>query len=165
MNVNAHLGTIEYEGATYQAIEPEYQTGAAAAVDLATPYDFDLKPGERAVVNTGIIAHAPRGYAFFILPRSSVSHKREVYVSNSPGLIDSDYSGKNDYIGVAMVNRGTEVQSFKRGDRIAQMMLVEVPRIFFRWHPNADFYSPVSRGGFGSTDRKIKAPTYPMPKG
>lgn len=151
MNIDSYFGTVEFGGKTYEAIEPKHQTLGSAGADLATPYPFSLKPGEKILVNLGIIARAPRYKMFLFLPRSGIAFKRLVVIPNSPGLIDSDYSGPEDQLKVGLYNMGNEEVSFKRGDRIAQMVCVDYNPIAFKRHKTPDFGRGGSRGGFGST--------------
>jgi dUTP pyrophosphatase len=68
---------------------------------------------------------------------------------NSPGLIDSGYRGE---IEILLINHGQEAVKFQRGDRIAQLVIIEVPRV--TWTEKAALPAS-SRGdrGFGSTGR------------
>lgn len=117
--------------------------------DLMTSVDVDLKPGERSAVPTGVAVAIPPGYAGLVLPRSGNARRHGVGVVNSPGLIDPGYRGE---IAVLLINHGTEPVRFRRGERIAQLMVVAVPDI--TW-VEADTLSETERGsgGFGSSGR------------
>lgn len=118
-----------------------------AAVDLHSRVDVALEAGERESVPTGIAVSIPEGYAGLVLPRSGHAQRHGVGVVNGPGLIDSSYRGE---ISVLLINHGSEVVRFGRGDRIAQLAIVPVPSI--EW-VEVDGLDETGRGsgGFGST--------------
>ncbi|MDH3190099.1 MAG: dUTP diphosphatase [Acidimicrobiia bacterium] len=120
-----------------------------AAVDLHTRIDFDLKPGQRLTVPTGLAVAIPDGYAGLVMPRSGHARDHGIGVVNSPGVIDSGYRGE---ISVLLINYGDESVDFSRGDRIAQISVVPVPEV--EWVEVEDL-DPSERGdgGFGSTGR------------
>ena len=68
-------------------------------------------------------------------------------MANAPGLIDSGYRGE---VKVILINHGDEPVSFERGDRIAQLMVVEAPAVVLDEVDDLDDTSRGS-GGFGST--------------
>lgn len=119
-----------------------------AGVDLYTAVDVDLKPGERAVVPTGIAIALPDGYAAFVHPRSGLAADHGVTIVNTPGTIDAGYRGE---IKVIMFNTDRRSQvRFKRGDRIAQLVIQRVERPVF--HEVAVLPgSGRGAGGHGST--------------
>jgi dUTP pyrophosphatase len=98
-----------------------------AGLDLATCEPVELRPGERAVVPTGLAVAIPRGYAGFVQPRSGLAAQRGVAVVNSPGLIDSGYRGE---IRIVLLNTDRE-ETFtaEAGDRIAQLVVLPVPAV------------------------------------
>jgi len=101
-----------------------------AGVDLRTCVDVELRPGERAVVPTGVAIALPDGYAAFVLPRSGLAARHGVTLVNAPGTIDAGYRGE---IRVALLNTDLERPvRFSRGDRIAQLVIQRVERpVFF----------------------------------
>ncbi len=118
-----------------------------AGIDLYARQPVDLKPGERAVVPTGISLAIPEGYAGLVVPRSGYAARAGIGVVNSPGVIDSGYRGE---VAVILINHGSEPVWFDRGDRIAQLVVVPVPE--FSWVETEEL--PASErggGGFGST--------------
>jgi len=127
---------------------PSYAQPGDAGADLVAAEDVDLAPGERAVVGTGIAIALPAGYAAFVHPRSGLAAKHGVMVVNAPGTIDAGYRGE---IKVILLNadRLTPV-SFRRGDRIAQLVVQRVERAMFR-EVTALPGSARGEDGFGST--------------
>ena len=106
-----------------------------------------LHPGERRLIPTGIAVSVPEGYEAQIRPRSGLALKDGVTLVNTPGTIDADYRGE---IGVILINHGEKPFQVKRGDRIAQMVIVPVARAELEWVEDLDETSR-SGGGFGHT--------------
>jgi len=116
-------------------------------VDLYAAADATLAPGERSVVPTGIAVAIPEGFAGLVTPRSGLALKSGLGIVNAPGLVDCGYRGE---IGVILVNLGSETVDIRRGDRIAQLIVVAVEVQEF---VEVDGLPPSPRGegGFGST--------------
>jgi len=127
---------------------PSYARLGDAGADLAAAEDVDLAPGERALVRTGIAVALPAGYAAFVHPRSGLAARSGVTVVNAPGTIDSGYRGE---IKVILLNTDpAEPVSFRRGDRIAQLVVQRVEQVTF--HEVAALPETMrGEGGFGST--------------
>ncbi len=101
-----------------------------AGSDLCTASDVDLAPGQRAIVGTGVCIALPDGYAAFVHPRSGLAARHGVTVVNAPGTVDAGYRGE---IKVILLNTDAEHPvSFRRGDRIAQLVIQRVERPFFQ---------------------------------
>ena len=132
---------------------PAYQTAHAAGLDLlaAVPEDAPmvLAPGTHATVPTGLAIALPEGFEAQVRPRSGLAAKHGVTVLNSPGTIDADYRGE---IQVILINHGADAFTIRRGERIAQMVIV--PVVQAKLVPVASL-SDTDRGsgGFGSTGR------------
>lgn len=130
---------------------PTYETAQAAGLDLraAVPEDkpVKLRPGDRALVPTGLAIALPPGYEAQVRPRSGLAIKHGITCLNSPGTVDADYRGE---LCVILINHGRKKFKIKRGERIAQMLIAPVTRI--EWAP-ADELPDTERGagGFGST--------------
>jgi dUTP diphosphatase len=119
-----------------------------AGVDLHAASDVDLQPGERAVVPTGIAIALPDGYAAFVHPRSGLAARHGVALVNAPGTIDAGYRGE---IAVTMINTDRRAAvRFRRGDRIAQLVIQRVEHAVFREVTSLPG-SARGEGGFGST--------------
>ena len=127
---------------------PSYAKPGDAGADLTARVDVTLQPGERALVPTGISVALPNGYVALVHPRSGLAIKHGVTMVNSPGTVDAGFRGELQVILINLDPR--EAISFKRGDRIAQLVFQKVE--------HADFVevqelpgSGRSDGGFGST--------------
>jgi dUTP pyrophosphatase len=112
-----------------------------AGVDLFTAVDLTLRPGERAVVPTGIAIALPDGYA-------GLAARHGVTLVNAPGTVDAGYRGE---IRVTLINTDTrEPVSFTRGDRIAQLVVQRVATPVFHEVRVLPGSARADRG-FGST--------------
>ena len=127
---------------------PTYAHPGDAGADLHTTVDAQIEPGERALLPTGVAIALPDGYAAFVHPRSGLAAKYGVSIVNAPGTVDAGYRGE---IKVSVVNLDPrEPVLFRRGDRIAQLVVQRVERA--RFHEVETLPgSARAEGGFGST--------------
>ncbi|WP_408663343.1 dUTP diphosphatase [Jatrophihabitans sp.] len=108
---------------------PCYALAGDAGADLCTMVDVRLRPGERALLPTGLAVALPAGYAGFIHPRSGLAWRVGLGLVNAPGTIDSGYRGE---IKVIVVNHDRDrVVELRRGDRIAQLVIQQVEQACF----------------------------------
>jgi dUTP pyrophosphatase len=127
---------------------PAYEHPGDAGADLRTTEDAELAPGERIVLPTGIAIALPDGYAAFVHPRSGLAARCGVALVNAPGTVDAGYRGEIKVIVVNLDPR--EKVSFRRGDRIAQLVIQQVEKA--RFHEVTELPgSARAEGGFGST--------------
>ena len=124
-----------------------YETPGAAGFDLAAAEDVDVPPRQIRLIGTGLVIKVPEGYFLAIFARSSTPLKRGLMVANGVGVIDSDYCGATDEVKIQVINVTDQPVSVRRGDRIAQGIVLPAPRAQFVEGNAAD----ASRGGFGST--------------
>lgn len=150
---------------------PTYANDGDAGVDIYSPAEYTIAPGETVIIPTGLKVAIPQGYALLIQPRSGQSVKTKLRIANTPGLIDSGY---RDEIGVIVENiepafkdidydfneDGTikinsilhgETYTITEGQRFAQMRLVEVPKVAFIQVNNIKEIEGDRGGGFGSS--------------
>jgi dUTP pyrophosphatase len=127
---------------------PERAHPGDAGLDLRSAIDVEVKPGERALVATGIAIAIPEGHAGLVLPRSGLASRHGLTMANAPGLIDAGYRGEV-ICAVVNLDRDSAVM-IRRGDRIAQLVLITIPDVE---SAVVDELPPTSRGegGFGST--------------
>jgi dUTP pyrophosphatase len=131
---------------------PEYATSGSAGLDLRACLDepVELKPGETALIPTGLAIHIDdHQLAAVLLPRSGLGHKHGIVLGNLVGLIDSDYQGQ---VFVSCWNRGNTAFTINIGERIAQMVFVPVVQVEFEQVAEFD-QSLRGTGGFGHTGR------------
>jgi dUTP pyrophosphatase len=98
-----------------------------AGLDLAACGRYEVGPGERAVIPTGLAVEIPAGYGGFVLPRSGLAARNGITLLNAPGLIDAGYRGE-----VQVVFHNTDVaETFvvEPGMRIAQLVVLPVPDV------------------------------------
>ena len=151
---------------------PTYAHDTDAGMDIYSPDEYTIAPGETIIIPTGIKAAIPEGYAILIQPRSGQSAKTKLRIANTPGLIDSGY---RDEIGVIVENIEPpfkdidyefdaagdihiksilhgEAYTIAPGQRFAQMRLVQVPKAEFVRVESVGEIGEDRKGGFGSTD-------------
>ena len=129
---------------------PTYAKGGDAGADLVTRIDLTLAPGERALAPTGISIALPDGYVALVHPRSGLAIKHGVTMVNAPGTVDAGFRGE---LQIILINHDPrESISFKRGDRIAQLVIQQVERAQFV-EVNELPGSGRGTNGFGSTGR------------
>ncbi|HEY4939755.1 MAG TPA: dUTP diphosphatase [Actinomycetota bacterium] len=127
---------------------PSYALAGDAGMDLRAAVYAVLKPGERCRIPTGIALAIPDGYAGFVQPRSGLAALTGLSFVNSPGLIDSGYRGE---IQVVAINLDwQEPIEIRRGDKIAQLVILPVPQATLT-EVEALPASDRGDGGFGST--------------
>lgn len=131
-----------------EAILPKYAKPGDAGMDIYSIEDTIVSPQQTRVIKTGLKVAIPEGYEIQIRPRSGLSLKTGIRVANSPGTIDSGY---RDEIGVILHNTGNEPFVVHSGDRIAQMVLKEVPQISWEVVNEVAAIGKNRGGGFGHT--------------
>lgn len=123
----------------------EGASGADVKAHLSEP--LTIKPGESALIPTGLHLAIPQGYEVQVRPRSGLALKDGITVLNTPGTIDADYRGE---VGIILINHGKKVFTVEPGMRIAQ--LVVAPVIQAKFVPVAELtQTERGGGGFGHT--------------
>ena len=152
---------------------PTYATDGSAAMDIYSPEEYTIKPGETIAIPIGIKVNIPRGYALLIQPRSGMSLRSKIRIPNSPGLIDSDY---HEEIKVIIENTDEPIKdvdlspnfendhdtvklygssyTIGKGERFAQMRLIEVPIVNWLEVKTIGDFQTDHGAGFGSTGTK-----------
>ena len=130
---------------------PSYAHLGDAGMDVRSRIDTVIRPGETQVIPIGIKVAIPVGYEIQMRPRSGMSSKTKIRISNSPGTIDENY---RDEIGVIVDNIGEYDHHILRGDRIAQIVLNEVPKMEFTLVDSVANIGENRGGGFGSSGIK-----------
>ncbi len=151
-NINVQIKIIDKSLGEDIAL-PKFNSEGSAGLDLRTNIkeSIILKPDETYLFSTGFsIFIGNPDYAAFILPRSGLGHKSGIVLGNLVGLIDSDYQGE---IMISLWNRSRKSFTINRGDRIAQMMFLEVASPVFKI---VESFEETQRGenGFGSSGKK-----------
>ncbi len=94
-----------------------------AGVDLRARVDTILAPGEWAMIPTGIAVAIPPGYTGLVAPRSGLAARNGISVVNGPGVVDAGFRGE---INAILINHGAKDVTLRRGDRIAQLVVVPI---------------------------------------
>jgi len=130
---------------------PTYKTSGSSGMDLVAyiKKKINIKPGETAMIPTGIAVAIPKNYEIQIRPRSGLAAKKGISVLNTPGTVDSDYRGE---IKIILINLSKESFVVKSGDRVAQMILCPVIKVKFKEVKNLP-KTVRNKGGFGSTGK------------
>ena len=130
---------------------PDRATPDASGFDLRARLDepLRLEPGQRARVPTGIRIELPVGFEAQVRPRSGLALRQGVGLLNGPGTIDADYRGE---IGVILINLGNDPVTVERGERVAQLVVQQVPRVALTEVESLD-ETARGGGGFGHTGR------------
>lgn len=150
---------------------PTYAHLSDAGMDVYLTEDVVIHPGETKVLPTGIKCALPLGYELQVRPKSGRSLKSKLRISNAPGTIDAGY---RDEIGIIVDNIDPVIRSadmddtgrlynvlwgsdiiLEKGEKIAQLVLSEVPKVIFYEVENVSSIENDGRkGGFGSTGDK-----------
>jgi dUTP pyrophosphatase len=128
---------------------PRYLSAGAVGLDLhaAVTESVSILPGEVSSIPCGLAIGLPSGFEAQVRPRSGLAVKHSISILNTPGTIDSDYRGE---IKVLLINLGSEAFRVERGMRVAQLVIMPVPRV--EWDEVDDLPASVrSDGGFGHT--------------
>ncbi|OSS42865.1 Deoxyuridine 5'-triphosphate nucleotidohydrolase [Desulfurella amilsii] len=141
--------TIFFKKLNPTAILPDYQTQGSSGMDLRSIETLDLGINEIKLVSTGLAVEIPQGFEGQIRPRSGLALKG-VTVLNTPGTIDSDYRGE---IKIILANFGKEYFHIQKGDRIAQLVIVPVVKVYVAETKEFN-YTERGSNGFGSTGVK-----------
>lgn len=165
----AHVVNIPVEICRENAKLPTYSTQGSAAMDIYSPEEYTIDCGQTIVIPIGIKVSIPHGYALLIQPRSGLSRRLKLRIPNSPGLIDEDY---HEEIGVIVENIDPPLKDYQiqmdgegllqgplygssitigKGERFAQMRLIEVPRVKWSVVSSLGAFDDDHGAGFGST--------------
>lgn len=134
---------------------PKYETIGSAGMDVRAAIDSSIAilPGKCAIIPTKLFVEIPVGYEIQVRSRSGLAAKKRVFVLNSPGTIDSDF---RNGIGVILMNLGEDEFVVEPGDRIAQLVLNQVPQVQWDVVNSVEELSSTDRGlgGFGHSGVK-----------
>ena len=133
-----------------------YAYAQDAGADIVCLDKFTLSPGQRLLVPTGLRFQLPLGVEAQIRSKSGVAMKG-VIVLNSPGTIDSGYTGE---IKILLMNVGDEWVSFEARQKIAQVVFARHLTAVFDFSGEKLWEAQSNKrgeGGFGSTGSKISS--------
>jgi len=147
---------------------PKYANMWDAGMYVCAAEDVTVRPGETVIVPTGLKFAIPEGYEIQVRPRSGISLRTPLRISNSPGTIDSGYrdelgiivtntselyTAKNDDVCYTLDSGGNKKGAYRiqKGDRIAQLVLQKIPRMKLKVVESVSGLGTNRGGGFGST--------------
>lgn len=130
---------------TRQSIVPTKGHPTDAGLDLYACRSAVIRKGRYKKIETGVSIVIPAGYFGLIRPRSGLSVK--FGTDTLAGVVDAGYTGPVDVV----LSCGKDWH-IKRGDRIAQLLILPVPTVGIEEVSTLDDLE-VDRGnnGFGST--------------
>jgi len=132
---------------------PVYETGGSVGFDLLSRIKMEIQPGQIALIPSNVIVEVPNGYSLIIASRSSTPRKLGLTEPHGIGIIDQDYCGNDDEIKIQVMNFTGKPVTIEKGAKIAQGLFIRTDRLEFE---EVDEIKKESRGGFGSTDKKIQ---------
>lgn len=148
---------------------PQYAKLNDAGMDIRAAEDAYIHPNQTIIIPTGIKVAIPIGYEIEVRPRSGLSNNTPLRIANSPGTVDS---GFRDEIGIIITNtsesylnndyihnlntKGNKqgIYQINKGDRIAQIVLKEVPTINWVIVDSVKDIGIDRKSGFGDTGIK-----------
>jgi dUTP pyrophosphatase len=150
---------------------PTYAHLTDAGMDIYLTEDVTIHPGETVLIPTGIKVALPLGYELQVRPKSGRSLKSKLRIANTPGTIDAGY---RDEIGIIADNIDPVIRhadmdengrlhnvlwgsdiTLSKGEKIAQLVLSEVPKaVFYEVESVSNIENDGRKGGFGSTGDK-----------
>lgn len=138
---------INYKKLDKDSIVPKYSRQGDAGLDISSIEETSIDPSEIKLIKTGIAISLPVNTCALVLPRSGLAIKHGITVINAPGLIDSNYRGE---LMVGLVNHSKSSFSIHKGDRIAQLLVLNCNEVLFN---QVEFLDTTNRNdaGFGSS--------------
>lgn len=121
----------------------------ANEVDLRANEDVKVYPGQIVDIESMLAIELPSGHFGMIVARSGLSFKYQIKLINDVGIIDEDFRGN---IGIRLINEGKAAYEIKKGDRIAQMLIIPYIQVSLNY---VEKLSDTERGkgGFGHTGK------------
>ena len=142
---------IKFKKLKPNATVPTQGSEYSAGYDLyaAIESDIEIAPHKTVMIGTGLAFEIPPYTFMGIFARSGLGVKKGITLSNGVGVVDSDYRGE---IGVGLCNLSEEAYTIQPGERIAQMVIMNVETPMLNLCENLNETSR-GEGGFGSTGK------------
>ena len=154
---------------------PEYVHTTDSGLDVFALDDYTIDPGEIKIIPTGLRVALPKGYEIQVRAKSGLSARTHMRVANGIGTVDE---GFHDEIGIILENNEPAIKDIAydfddethrpiitsilhgspvyitKGQKIAQLVLAEIPKISWQEVNDITLYGAEDRqGGFGSTGK------------
>ncbi len=128
---------------------PKRSTRGSAGYDFVSPAEITVPAGGKAVIPTGIRCEMREGWVLMIFPRSGLGFRHQIRLSNTVGIIDSDYAfAENEgHILVSLRNPTDRELVIRHGERFCQGIFLP----YGLAEEDGDFQERT--GGFGSTGK------------
>ena len=107
---------------------PRRATMGSAGYDFVCPVDVTIPAGQRVLVPTGMRAVMENGWVLMLCPRSSLGRRWGLRLSNTVGIVDSDYSHAENEGHIMLVLEHSQAGDVRlhRGERICQGLFLPV---------------------------------------
>ncbi|MGJ4091234.1 dUTP diphosphatase [Corynebacterium macclintockiae] len=125
---------------------PNIAHAGDAGLDLTATQRVTIPPGGWVLVPTGLHNLVPVKHVGLVCPRSGLAARHGVTVLNAPGVIDAGYDGE---VKVILINHGASRYVVEAGDKVAQLVVLELPGMYEALQPVQG--GARGSGGFGST--------------
>jgi dUTP pyrophosphatase len=132
---------------TPKVSEPSTVTARNRYKHSSKGLSYRVLAGDRILIKLKISIAIPKGHVGILSSRSGLGVKKGLTVAQGIGVIDSDYRGE---LMVGLVHTGGDPVTIGPGDRIAQLMVIDIPHIEVLEVENLD-NTKRQEGGFGST--------------
>ena len=131
---------------------PTRATPCSSGLDLYSPETTIIKSKTKKIIDLEIKCIIPSGYDVQIRSRSGLAYNNSIFVLNSPGTIDQDYTGN---IKIILFNLSNEDYIINKHVRIAQMVICPIimPNIEQVESYTTDITNKRKENGFGSTGK------------
>jgi dUTP pyrophosphatase len=131
------------------AISPMYaHKDSDAGMDLYTPVSVTVYPMKQVVIDTKVRVFIGQGFYGSVVPKSGLALEG-IMITNSPGTIDSGYTGT---LKVIIFNSGKYTKDFRAGDKIAQLIIKKREKVDLKQVYEIP-ESERGENGFGSTGK------------
>ena len=129
---------------------PVYETNGAVGFDIIAREKVTIESKSVRLIPGNVIIETPKGFMLMLALRSSTPKKKGLLKPHGIGVIDNDYCGDGDELGIQVYNFTDNLVIVEKGEKIAQGIFVKVDK--FEWE-EVDNMNKKTRGGFGSTDK------------
>lgn len=140
---------VKFKKLSPDAVVPSKKSDDDAGYDLRSSIDYDLYPNEIKIIPTDIAIELPKGTFGMVVSRSGLA-SRGIVVNNAPGIVDCNYRAG---IGIILRNQTNDVFKICKGDRLAQMLIMDYNNVGWLVETNLS-ETDRGEGGFGSTGMK-----------
>ena len=143
------INNVKFMKLSENAVTPTKADPDSAGYDLYSTTDVTIQSGCSLKIDTDIAMAIPHQHVGYIFARSGLACKNGIRPANCVGVIDSSYRGN---IGVVLHNDSGQNYDIKKGDRIAQLVIMEYPETALFEVKELD-KTDRGKGGFGHSGK------------